>query len=255
MSGLSDSVFEELTAEIFGDPVAEPSPAESESPEANAQIAPEATTSDTTLEEPAAEATPDPYAEREAALEAKERELWEREQAQTEKRNSVIAQWQAWQEQQTEQKASAYYQQLADEYGPEIADQYKTLRTTDLQRRREAEQRASGAEHGLTAAMIALEHTNPEVFQQVLAMTEQLVQYPDANQMQAAILAEREQATQQNARVIELEQVVRELRSRVEAQERPAAADAVDRGQAGPASGLRPEDAPDMAGFFAALGI
>ena len=252
MSGLSDSVFEELTAEIFGDPAAEPSPVESESPEADAQIEPETTTPDPTTEEPTAD-EPDPYAEREAALARREQEIAEREQAQTEKRNAVISQWEAWQDQQAEQKASAYYQQLTDDFGPEIADQYKALRTTDLQRRQQAEQRANGAEHGLTAAMIALEHINPEVFQQVLAATEQLVQYPDAQQMQAAILAEQEQATQQNAEIVELKNVVRELRSKIEAQGRPGFADAVDRGQAGPAAGLRPEDAPDMDGFFERL--
>lgn len=257
MSGLSDSVFEELTAEIFGEPAAEPSPVEPESPEANAQIDPETTTSDTTDEilstEPEPEPEPDPTESRLAELEQREQELTRREQEQTEQRNRVIAQWQAWQDQQAEQRAEAYYQQLADEHGQEIADQYKTLRTTDLQRRKEAEQRANGAEHGLTAAMIALEHTDPEVFQRVLAMTERLVQYPDPVQMQQAILSEQEQANQQNAKIVELEQVVRELRSKIEAQARPAAADVVDGAPAGPATGLRPEDAPDFDGFFERL--
>ena len=119
--------------------------------------------------------------------------------------------------------------------------------------RRQAEQRANGAEHGLTAAMVALEHINPEVFQQVLEATERLVGYPDATQMQAALAQEREQATKQNAEIAKLTQMVRELRSQVEAKSRPEIADAVDRGQAGPATGLRPQDAPDFDGFFERL--
>lgn len=255
MSELPDSVFEELTAGLFEDPVAEPSPAEPEPPEANA-IEPDVPPSDPSVEaeptEPVA-AEPDPIDERLAAIEERERLIAQREQEQTEQRNKVIAQWQAWQEQQAEQKASAYYQQLTDEYGPEVAEQYKTLRTTDLQMRRQAEQRATGAEHGLTAAMVALEHINPEVFQQVLEATERLVGYPDATQMQAALAQEREQATKQNAEIAKLTQMVRELRSQVEAKSRPEIADAVDRGQAGPATGLRPQDAPDFDGFFERL--
>lgn len=255
MSELPDSVFEELTAGLFEDPVAEPSPAEPEPPEANA-IEPDVPPSDPSVEaeptEPVA-AEPDPIDERLAAIEERERLIAQREQEQTEQRNKVIAQWQAWQEQQAEQKASAYYQQLTDEYGPEVAEQYKTLRTTDLQMRRQAEQRANGAEHGLTAAMVALEHINPEVYEQVLAATERLVEFPDANQMHAALAQEREQATKQNAEIAKLTQMVRELRSQVEAKSRPEIADAVDRGQAGPATGLRPQDAPDFDGFFERL--
>lgn len=255
MTGLSDSDFDDLTADLFGEPAAEPSPAEPESPAAISQTEPEVTASDIQEPEPdpvgaEAEAEPDP---RLAEIERREAELLQREVALTEQRNRAFAQLEAMRERQIEQAASEYYQQLTDEYGPEVAEQYKALRTTDLQRRQQAEQRAIGAEHGLTAAMIALEYTNPEVFQQVLEVTSHLVQYSDANQMQQALQQERDRQVSSNAEIQALQDEIRTLRMRVEAQDRPVLADAVDRGHAGAAIGKRLEDAPDFDTFFELL--
>ena len=255
MTGLSDSAFEELTAEIFGEPDAEPSPSESDSPEAIVQTEPEPTAPESQ------ESAPDSPLDRERELDARERALAEREaelfeqgQRQVEQRNRVMAEWQSWQDRQAEQRASEYYQQLSDEYGPEVANQYQALRTTDLQRRQQAEQRAYGAEHGLTAAMIAMESVvAPEEFQRVLELTGVLVGQQDANQMQMAIQQERDRQAASNAEVQALQNEIRTLRMRVEAQNRPAAADAVDRGQAGSGVGTRLEDAPDFDALFSQL--
>ena len=258
MTGLSDTDFDDLTADLFGEPAAEPSPAEPESPAAISQTEPEVTASDIQEPEPdpvvaEAEAEPDP---RLAEIERREAELLQREVALTEQRNRAFAQLEAMRERQIEQAASAYYQQLTDEHGPEVAEQYKALRTTDLQRRQQAEQRANGAEHGLTAAMIAVESLmSPEQFQQVLALTSNLVGYQDANQMQQALQQERDRQVSSNAEIQALQDEMRTLRMRLEAKDRDELADAVDRGTAAPAIGLRAEDATDMETFYERLGI
>jgi hypothetical protein len=251
MQGLSDSAFEELSAEIFGEEAAEPSPVEPESPEANVQTVPETATPDVAEEPVTAEAEPvaevDP---RQAEIERREQALAEREAQEQQRQQQLAAQWQQFQEQEAEKQSNAYYQEL-EAVDPDLAKNYLGLRQSIQQKRREAEQRAYGAEQGLTAAMIALEATvSPEVFQQVLQVTEHLAGYPDANQMQAVIAQERQRATAESAEKQALEATIKELRSRLDAQERPALADAVDRGSSGPGAGTRLEDAPDFDTFF-----
>lgn len=251
MSGLSDSAFEELSAEIFGDAAAEPSPVEPESPEANVQTEPEPTAPDVAEESLAAEAAesvePDP---RQAEIERREAALAEREAAEAQRQLELATKWQQFQEQQAEQQSNAYYQEL-EAVDPDLAKNYLGLRQSIQQKRREAEARAYGAEQGLTAAMIALESTlPPETFQQVLELTEHLAGYPDAQQMQAAIAQERQRVQAVDAEKQALQATIKELRSRLDAQERPALADAVDRGQTGAGTGTRLEDAPDFDTFF-----
>ena len=255
MSGLSDSAWEALAAEIEGG-AAEPSPAETESPEALVQTEPDPTAPDVAGEDTpvadvvAAEPEPDP---RLADIEAREAALAQAEAERIEREQRLAAQWALWQEQEAEKQSNAYYQELA-QLDPELAKNYLGLRQGIMQQRREAEQRAAGAERGLTAAMIALEQVvTPEQFQQVLAMTEQLVTLPDANQMQAAIQQERQRMQAAEAEKRALEQTIRELRSQLEAKARPELADAVDRGANGAALGTRLEDAPDFDTFFGQL--
>lgn len=261
MSGLSDSAWEELSAEIDGEPVAEPLPAEPESPGTQAQTAPEATAPDVTEDAPALEAS-EPIVEAEAAtevdprqaeLDRREAQIAAKEWADAEKERKLAAQWQVWQEQEAEKKSNAVYQEL-EQVDPDLAKQFLTIKQTDSHKRREAEGRANGAERGLTAAMIALESlVDPAVFQQVLDTTGELVGYDSADQMQSAIQQKRQSAQAADADKALLEKTVRELRLQLSAQERPAHADAVDRGQSGPGSGARIEDATDFDTFFERL--
>jgi hypothetical protein len=251
MSGLSDTAFEEILAETYGEGAAEPSPAEPDSPEANVQTAPESATPEIEPEDTLAVAgepptEPDP---RQAELDRREQVLAEREAQEAQKQQQLAARWQQLQEQEAEKQSNAYYQELS-EVDPELAKNYMGLRQSIQQKRREAEQRAYGAEHGLTAAMIALETVNPDAFQQVLELTEHLVAYPDANQMQAAIAMERQRITAQTEKEAILEKTIKELRTRLDAQERNPLADAVDRGSSGPGRGTKLEDAPDFDTFF-----
>ena len=254
MSGLSDTAWDELIAVIDGEPAAEPSPAEPEAPEAQAQTVTEQTAPDgddaDVAAEPVAEEEPDAKA---ADLAAREAALAERERAEAEKQREAQARYLAWQEQEAEKKSNAYFQEL-EQVDPDLAKQYLGFRQGVMQQRREAEARANGAEHGLTAAMIALEQVvGPEQFQQVLELTGHLVSYPSADQMQSALMQERQRIDKDSAEKAALQNTIRELRARVEAQERPAAADAVDRGAAGPGTGTRLEDAPDFDTFFEQL--
>ena len=89
-------------------------------------------------------------------LDAREAALAERERVEAQKQREAQARYAAWQEQEAEKKSNAYYQQLVEESGQEVANQYLTLRQGVMQQRRDAEARANGAEHGLTATMIAL---------------------------------------------------------------------------------------------------
>lgn len=255
MSGLSDSAWEELAAEIDGPAAAEPLPAEPDSPEALAQTAPDASAPDVTEDAPAEQAAePAESDPRIAELEAREAAIAQREQDEAEKQRVLAAQWLAWQEQEAEKRSNAYYQKLVEENGEDVANEFMGLQRTNLQMRREAENRAFGAEHGLTAAMIALEQVvTPEQFQQILGLTENLVTYPDATQMQAAIQQERQRTQTASAELRALQETVRELRSRLDAQERPRAADAVDGGQGGPGSGTSLADEPDFDTFFGRL--
>lgn len=260
MSGLSDSAWEELAAAIDGPEVAEPSPAEAVAPEALVQTEPESTAPDVIEDVPTeavatepvvTEPEPDP---RLAEIEARERAVADAEAREAAKQRELAARWQQWQEQEAEKKSTAYYQQLVEENGQEVADQYMQMRQGVLQQRRDAESRASGAERGLTAAMIALEQVvSPEQFQQVLSLTENLVTLPDANQMQSAIQQERQRTQSANAEKTALEQTIRELRSQLDATSRPVNADAVGGGAGGPGHGARIEDAPDFDTFFGQL--
>ncbi len=255
MSGLSDTAFEEILAETYGEEAAEPSPVEPESPESSVQTEPESATPDVAVEE-ALTAEAEPVAEvdpRQAEIERREAALVEREAQEAQRQLAIAAQWQQFQEQQAEQRSSAYAQELA-EVDPALAQTYVAIKQSESQKRRDAESRAFGAEQGLTAAMIALEATvSPEVFSQVLQVTEHLAGYPDANQMQAAIAQERQRATAQTEKEAILEKTIKELRSRLDAQDRPVLADAVDRGASGPGTGTRLEDAPDFDTFFEQL--
>lgn len=254
MSGLSDSDWEEFAAVIDGEPAAEPSPAEPETPQTQAQTATEQTAPDGPdaigAAEPAVE-EPDP---RIAEIEAREAALAERERVEALQRQEAQARYQAWQEAEAEKRSNAYYQQLVEENGQEVANQYLAMRQGVVQQRRDAEARANGAELGLTAAMIALEQVvGPEQVQQVLELTGHLVTYQSADQMQSVLMQERQRIERDSAEKQAMQRTIMELRARVEAQERPAAADAVDRGAAGPGTGNRPEDASDFNTFFERL--
>lgn len=255
MSGLSDTAWETLAAEIDGEPVAEPSPAEPESPEALVQTEPESAAPDVIEDAPAVEAS-EAIATAEsrlAEIEAREAALAQAEQAKAEKDRQVAAQWQAWREQEAEKQSSAYYQEL-EQVDPDLAKTYLGMRQGIVQQRREAEGRAQGAEHGLTAAMVALEQVvTPEQFQRVLSLTEHLVAYPDAVQMQSAIQQERQRTQSASAEKAALEKTILELRSQLEATSRPALADAVDGAASGAGIGTRIEDAPDFDTFFVRL--
>jgi hypothetical protein len=252
MSGLSDTAFEEILAETYGDVAAEPSPVEPESPEANVQTESETATPDEATE-PLAASEEAPVAEvdpRQAEIERREQALIEREAQESQRQLAIAAQWQQFQEKKAEEQSIAYAKELA-EVDPALAQTYVAIKQSDSQKRRDAEQRAYGAEQGLTAAMIALETSvSPEVFSQVLQLTEHLAGYPDANQMQAAIAQERQRATAQSEKEAVLEATIKELRLKLDAQDRPVLADAVDRGSSGPGSGTRLEDAPDFDTFF-----
>ncbi len=253
MSGLSDSDWGELSAAIEGDGAAEPSPVEPEAPEAQAQTVAEQTTPDGFIADAVAEPVIEEPDARAAELEAREAALAERERAEAFQRQEAQAKYLAWQEQEAEKKANAYYQEL-EQVDPDLAKQYLGLRQGVMQQRREAEQRAFGAEHGLTATMIALEQViGPEQFNQVLELTGHLVTYQSADQMQNALMQEKRRVTEQSAKEAAMQKTIMELRARIDAQERPLAADAVDRGAAGPGSGTRLEDAPDFDTFFAQL--
>ena len=259
MAGLSDSAWEALAAEIDGPAVAEPSPAEPASPEALVQTDASATAPEESgvATEPVAEApatqteTPDP---RLADLEAREAALAERERAEAQRQREIAAKWQAFQEQEANKQAAAYYQELVDEAGQETADKFKEFRQGIVTQRRQAEARAEGAERGLVAAMIALENeVDPATFQRILDVTGELVNYADAEQMQSAIQQRKQQQAAQSAELTAAMETIKELRARLDAQERPANADAVDRGMAGPGSGTKIEDAPDFDTFFGQL--
>jgi hypothetical protein len=249
MQGLSDTAFEELTAEIFGDEAAEPSPVEPESPEANVQTAPDTATPEIEAEdalstEPVAEVDP-----RQAEIERREQALAEREAQEAQRQQQLAAQWQQLQEREAEKQSNAYYQEL-EQVDPELAKNYLGLRQSIQQKRREAEQRANGAELGLTAWSVALETISPEVFQQTVELTEHLVGYGSVEQMQAAIAMEKQRLTQQSQKEAALEKTIKELRTRLDAQQRDPLADAVDRGSSGPGMGTKLEDAPDFDTFF-----
>lgn len=254
MSGLSDSDWGELAAAIDGDGAAEPSPAEPEAPEAQAQTVSEQTTPDVSEAIAVAEPVVEEPDARAAELEAREAALAEREQAQAAQQREAQARYAAWQEQQAEKQSNAYYQQLVEENGQEVANQYLAMRQGVMQQRRDAEQRAYGAERGLVAAMIAMEQVmGVEQRQNILELTEHLLNYPDADAMQQAISQERRRIEHDSAEKAAMQQTIMELRARIEANERPAAADAVDRGAAGSGSGTRLEDAPDFDTFFSQL--
>ena len=253
MSGLSDSAWDELAAVIDGEPAAEPSPAEPETPEALVQTDAEQTAPDGQDAPAVAEPVVEDADPRLAEIEAREAALAERERAEAQQRAEAQARYAAWQEQEAEKRSNAYYQEL-EQVDPELAKQYLGFRQGIVQQRREAETRANAAELGLTAAMIALEQViGEEQRQQVLDLTSHLVTYGSADQMQAALMQERQRVQRDSAEKAALQKTIQELRARIDAQERPAAADAVDRGAAGPGTGQRPEDASDFNTFFERL--
>ena len=253
MAGLSDTAWDELTAAIDGEYAAEPSPAEPNAPAADVQTESEQPISDASADDADAEPEAEELDARAADLAAREAALAERERIAAVQQAQAQARYLAWQEQEAEKRSNAYYQEL-EQVDPDLAKQYLGFRQGVMQQRRDAEQRANGAEHGLTAAMIALEQVvGPEQFQQVLELTGHLVTYQSADQMQNAIAQERQRINRESAEKAALQQTIRELRAQIEAQGRPEAADAVDRGAAGPAPGNRPEDAADFNEFFERL--
>ena len=200
--------------------------------------------------EPDAE-EPDP---RIAELAAREAALAERERAEAQQKAEAAARYAAWQEQEAEKQSNAHYRQLVEESGQEVADQYLAIKRFDVQRRRDAEQRADGSERGLTATAIAAEYVlGQEKFQQIMDLAGHLLTYGDATAMQNALAQERQRIDQDSAEKAAMQKTIMELRAQIEARERPAAADAVDRGAAGPGSGTRLEDAPDFDTFFSQL--
>ena len=254
MSGLSDSAWDELAAAIDGDVVAEPSPAEPAAPEADAQTATDQTAPDVSEADVAAEPVVEGADPRSVELDAREAALAERERAEAQQKAEAAARYAAWQEQQAEKRSNEHYQQLADEYGKEVADQYLEIKRFDVQRRREAEQRADGSERGLTATAIAAEYVlGQEKFQQIMELAGHLLTYGDADAMQNALRQERQRIDRDSAEKAALQKTIMELRAQIEAKGRPAEADAVDRGAAGPGSGTRLEDAPDFDTFFSQL--
>ena len=253
MSGLSDTDWENLVAVIDGEPAAEPSPAEPETPQAQAQTDAEETTPDGTDADVAAEPAveePDP---RETDLAAREAALAERERAEAEKQRDAQARYAAWQEQEAEKKSNAYYQEL-EQVDPDLAKQYLGFRQGVMQQRRDAEARANGAETGLTATAIAAEYVlGKEKFQQIMDLAGHLLNYPNPDAMQQALVQERQRIDKDSAEKAAMQQTIKELRAQIEARERPAAADAVDRGAAGPGTGARLQDATDFNDFFELL--
>ena len=254
MSALSETAWEELAAAIDGDVVAEPSPAEPAAPEAHAQTvseqpAPDESEADVAAEPDAEE--PDP---RIAELAAREAALAERERAEAQQKAEAAARYAAWQEQEAEKQSNAHYRQLVEESGQEVADQYLAIKRFDVQRRRDAEQRADGSERGLTATAIAAEYVlGAEKFQQIMDLAGHLLTYGDATAMQNALAQERQRIDRDSAEKAAMQRTIMELRAQIEAKGRPAEADAVDRGAAGPGSGTRLEDAPDFDTFFSQL--
>ena len=254
MSGLSDSAWDELAAAIDGDVVAEPSPAEPAAPEADAQTATDQTAPDVSEADVAAEPVVEGADPRSVELDAREAALAERERAEAQQKAEAAARYAAWQEQEAEKQSSAHYRQLVEESGQEVADQYLAIKRFDVQRRRDAEQRADGSERGLTATAIAAEYVlGQEKFQQIMDLAGHLLTYGDATAMQNALAQERQRIDRESAEKAALQKTIMELRAQIEAKGRPAEADAVDRGAAGPGSGTRLEDAPDFDTFFSQL--
>ena len=254
MSGLSESDWNELSAAIDGDGAAEPSPAEPAAPEVQAQTVSEQTAPDASEADVAAEPDAEEPDPRIAELAAREAALAERERAEAQQKAEAAARYAAWQEQEAEKQSNAHYRQLVEESGQEVADQYLAIKRFDVQRRRDAEQRADGSERGLTATAIAAEYVlGQEKFQQIMDLAGHLLTYGDATAMQNALAQERQRIDQDSAEKAAMQKTIMELRAQIEARERPAAADAVDRGAAGPGSGTRLEDAPDFDTFFSQL--
>ena len=254
MSGLSDSAWDELAAAIDGDVVAEPSPAEPAAPEAQAQTVSEQPAPDVSEAAVAAEPDAEEPDPRIAELAAREAALAERERAEAQQKAEAAARYAAWQEQEAEKQSNAHYRQLVEESGQEVADQYLAIKRFDVQRRRDAEQRADGSERGLTATAIAAEYVlGAEKFQQIMELAGHLLTYGDADAMQNALRQERQRIDQDSAEKAAMQKTIMELRAQIEAKGRPAEADAVDRGAAGPGSGTRLEDAPDFDTFFSQL--
>ena len=254
MSALSETAWEELAAAIDGDVVAEPSPAEPAAPEVQAQTVSEQTAPDESEAAVAAEPVVEEADPRSVELEAREAALAERERAEAQQKAEAAARYAAWQEQEAEKQSNAHYRQLVEESGQEVADQYLAIKRFDVQRRRDAEQRADGSERGLTATAIAAEYVlGAEKFQQIMDLAGHLLTYGDATAMQNALAQERQRIDRDSAEKAALQKTIMELRAQIEARERPAAADAVDRGAAGPGSGTRLEDAPDFDTFFSQL--
>ena len=254
MTGLSESDWNELSAAIDGDGAAEPSPAEPAAPEVQAQTVSEQTAPDASEADVAAEPDAEEPDPRIAELAAREAALAERERAEAQQKAEAAARYAAWQEQEAEKQSNAHYRQLVEESGQEVADQYLAIKRFDVQRRRDAEQRADGSERGLTATAIAAEYVlGQEKFQQIMDLAGHLLTYGDATAMQNALAQERQRIDQDSAEKAAMQKTIMELRAQIEARERPAAADAVDRGAAGPGSGTRLEDAPDFDTFFSQL--
>lgn len=169
-------------------------------------------------------------AEIESELQAR-RDAEEQARFAAEQRRFQEQQLQAWKAQQEEEQRSQQFASELSNVDPQWGQAYQQVRGGLLQQRDQAWRDASGARHGFTAFVKAVESVmTPEQFQAAADLSQGLVSLPTEDAMDAQIVQMQQGRNASDQALLERDREIAELRLRIDAMSRPPGADAVDAG-------------------------
>ena len=242
---MDDQVFADLVAEMDAEPGGTPeealSPAEPESLSLQQTEAVD-TTQEPVVDDLADETAAEPQEtvdwqqkaqELQQQLEAREAEQIVRKEAAEAKLREIAL--------QEDERAALEFAESLKQVDPEWERQFLQHRYTLAQDRVQALEQAQKWERGITALTLAVEHMEPGKVHAIIEEARGLMQYQDHDQMRRALETRNQRVTETNKALEQARREIAELRLKLDAQSRPAVADAVDGGHSG-AGGLSFEE-------------
>lgn len=157
-------------------------------------------------------------------------------------------------EQEDAERAEQFYNDL-QATDPEWAEQFQERRNYLAWDRERARREAAGSYSALEALTLAVEYNAPDLMQRIIADASELTQYPQLEQKQKLLGARKQATASESAKVQQLERELQEMRNRLEAMNRPAAADIVEGGRSGSGSGNWQQRWDNATGFDEAFSV
>lgn len=190
-----------------------------------------------------------------------EKQLAERTAAEQQRQAELDEKVRQFKEQETQkliredQEAAQEFLEELKQTDPEWAAKFEDRRNFLAYQAEQAQREAQGSFSALDAMTLAVEYHAPELVQKIVQEAYALTQYPSPEQKRQLIAARRQAVQGESAQLAQLRQQVQELQNRLEARERPLAADVVEGGQTGRGNSFQQQwdDATDFDQAFALI--